>query len=204
MLTVSRNQSGWKEWVEDDHIRGVLERAAMSLKWAWNLDKKSANSYPLNTSYLFAQIKERLRGQPRGHAIIKLPRPPHPPQRFAELVDERIIGSVYEDLNQGSYKDALRQAATGFGEGLSAWRKILRAAEGAYAIEYYGVEFAPKPRVHFLHRNLLVLAATEHLRGLSDRGIAELFDDICPCGRSHKPNTIGKLRKRAISRRRLV
>jgi hypothetical protein len=199
MLGVSKNQHRWKESV-DELTRNVLEEAAKNLKWAWSLDMKYPNSYPLNTSYQFAQIEERLRGQSAIRHGAKLRLPSRSPQSLGELLNEKTIKAVYEEQNQGTYKDALRQAAAGFKEGLSAWRKILRAAEGAYAIEYYAIELAPKPKVQFLHRNLLLLlaAASEDLRDfpLTDPGIAEFFDDVCPCGKGHKPDAVRKLRKR--------
>ena len=63
--------------------------------------------------------------------------------------------AAYEDQNEGSYEDALIEARGGFGAGYRAMRKITRALDLAYLIIYQGIEQAPKPRVHFLHRSLL-------------------------------------------------
>ncbi|SRR5713101_846731 len=195
MLRVSKNQHRWKGLLSP-RIQSVFEEGAKGLEWAWKQDKKHPDSYPINTWYLFAQIEEQLQNHPKIRKSIKLPPPSPPPQSLTELVDEKIIGVVYEDQNDGSYKDALKQAARAHGAGTSAWRKILRAIDGAYAIDYYGVEFAPKPRVHFLHRNLLTLADSEHLRGLTLEGILDFFEDMCPCGKTHKSDAVRKLMER--------
>jgi hypothetical protein len=75
-------------------------------------------------------------------------------------------------------------------------RKITRALDLAYLIIYQGIEQAPKPRVHFLHRSLLDIADSAHLRDLTPEGIVEFFDDVCPCGVKHRQDAIRKLRKR--------
>lgn len=198
---MSKNQHRWKAWV-DERIRTVLEEAANGLVWAWKQDKKHRGSYPVNTWYLFYQIEEQLKNKPVVRMGIKLPPPPPPPQSLSELVDDEIIGSVYEDQNEGSYKDALKQAAAAYGEGTSAWRKILRAVDGAYATRHYGIEHAPKPRVHFLHRNLLEITNLATMSDFTNEGIAEFLDDICPCGKKHTPEAIRKLRKRWADRAR--
>ena len=203
MLDVGKNQHRWKKSV-DDRIRGVLEEAAKGLEWAWKLDKKHARSYPINTWYLFVQIEERLEDKPVVRTGIKLPRPSPPPQSLSELVDDKTIGGIYEEQNEGSYKDALKQAAAGYGEGTSAWRKILRAVDGAYANNFYGIEHAPKPKVHFLHRNLLEIASLAQLSDLTHEGIAEFLDDLCPCGKTHKPDAIRKLRVRQTARQKTL
>jgi len=69
----------------------------------------------------------------------------------------------------------------------------------AYVIIYYGLDSAPRPRVHFLHRELLDIVESEHLRDLSLEGIVEFLDDICPCGKKHKPDAVRKLRKRLVN-----
>lgn len=203
MLNVRKNQHRWKSWIEDDLARCVLEQAAETLKWAWGIDKNYPKSYPVNTSHVFEQIAEQLRHEPGEHKPFKLPPPPPPPQSLFDLVDDKMISAVYEDQNDGSYKDALRRAAD-FGGGAS-WRKILRAVDAAYAIGHYGDEAAPKPRVHFLHRNLLALLESpivgEKLQDLRLEGIQDFFDDLCPCGTEHTAEAIRKLRKRRAGRR---
>lgn len=196
---MGKNQHRWKNWV-DDRFRSVLEEAAKALEWAWKLDKESPRSYPLNTWYLFIRIEEQLEEQPQDqpevHKTIKLPSPPPPPKRLSELVDERAIGAVYEEQNDGTYKEALRLAASEDEKAPLAWRKILHAVDAAYLIARYGEQAAPKPRLHFLHRELLKIAALADMNDLSHEGIVEFLDDLCPCGKKHKSEAIRKLRRR--------
>ena len=119
-------------------------------------------------------------------------------------MDEKTIKAVYEQQNDGSYEGALKVAASGERNGTSAWRKIWLAANAAYLIRFYGIEFIPRPRVQFLHRRLLEIAdatgtnevADDSINKLTHAGIAEFLDDLCPCGKKHKAETIRKLRKR--------
>lgn len=158
---------------------------------------KSPNSYPLSTSFQLAKFEQLLRRGRGGPKASNVWRRPRPPKSFADLIPEDTIKAIYEDQNQERYEDAITRATLGFGDGLAAWRKISRAAEQAYVTEYYGIEFAPRPRVHFLHRNLLLcLAASEELGDLSAQGIVEFLDDVCPCGERHEPDAIRKLKKR--------
>jgi hypothetical protein len=168
---------------------------------------KHAGSYPVNSSYAFAEINERIkkrqrRGAPeverRGVAL----RRRRPPECFSELVDDRVIRAVFEDQNAGSYSEALKCAASGHKSAHRAFRKILNAVESAYLIDYFGNEFAPKPRVLFLHRNLLEIADLLQLSVLRPAGIMEFLDDLCPCGRKHKSDATRKLIKRSKVRRR--
>lgn len=193
---MSKNQHRWKTWIEDDRVRGVLEKAAKGLEWAWKIDKKDPSKFPVNTWWLFVQIEDELKNKPRAHGNITLPPPHGPPEKLSDLLGERTIKSAYEDHNEGSYEDALKLAAMGYDEGYSAWRKIRRALDVAYLIRHYSIDAAPMPRVHFLHRQLFDIADSEHLRDLNLDGIAEFFDDVCPCGKNHKADTLRKLRKR--------
>jgi hypothetical protein len=190
MPKVSENQRRWKTWVGVP-IRDMLEQAAERLAWAWTCDEKDPTSYPVNTEYAFAEIKEQLRGEVRRRAKLSVPTPP---RTLFDLIDERTIKAVYEDQNEGSYEKALQQAA-GF-RGSRAWRKIWRAIDAAYSIGHYGIDSAPRPKVQFLHRNLLEIVESEQLVGLTLEGIVEFFDDTCPCGKGHKLDTIRKLIQR--------
>ena len=195
MLNVGKNRHRWKAWV-DDHVRHVLERAAEHLKWSWREDNKSPRAFPLQTWWVFVQVKEELAGGPARRTGIKLRRH-QPPKKLSDLLREGTVKVAYEDHNQGTYEDALKQADLGYDEGYSAWRKIKRALDVAYIILYYGAEFAPRPRVNFLHRELLGIAdSDEGLRDQDLAGLAEFLDDICPCGRKHQPDAIRKLRGR--------
>ena len=196
MLKVNKDQHRWKDWIDDRRVRDVLEDATGGLAWAWNLDKKSPKTFPVNTWYQFVQIDERLKNKTIARKGIKAPPPPPPPKKLSDLVDDATIRAAYEDQNEGSYENALVQARGGFGAGYRALRKIIRALDLAYLIIYQGIEQAPKPRVHFLHRSLLELVDSLQLRHLTHEGIVEFFDDVCPCGVKHRTDAIRKLRKR--------
>lgn len=194
------NRHRWKTWITDRRVRQVLEEGAKGLQWAWKVDKQDRKRFPVNTWFLFVQIDEQLKNKPVVRRGIKLPTPPPPPQKLSDLVPERAIKAAYEDHNEGSYEDALRRAATGEDEGYAALRKIVRALDVAYVFRFHGFEFAPMPRVHFLHRKLLEIADAEPLRDLTLEGIVEFFDDVCPCGKKHKADAIRKLRNRRARR----
>ena len=114
------------------------------------------------------------------------------------MVNEKTIKAVYENQNVGSYEEALKLTAAATKESASIWRKILRAIDDAYAIDRFGSEMAPVPRLHFLHRHLLRLAESEILGGGGWRqhALQNFFDHMCPCGKAHKQNTLGRLSKR--------
>lgn len=66
----------------------------------------------------------------------------------------------------------------------------------------YGVvEFIPKPKVNFLHRELLAIAESLKLNELTTEGLAEFLDDLCPCGKTHNGEAIRKLTKRVSKSR---
>jgi hypothetical protein len=191
---VSKNQHRWKEWIEDDRVRGILEGIGKGLERAWTLDRKSPKNFPINTWWLFVQVEEDLKNKPTEGGI-KV-RTPLIPEKLSDLIAEPTIKGAYEDHNEGSYEDALKLAAVGYDEGYAAWRKIRRALDVAYMILHYSIDSAPMPRVHFLHRKLFEFAESTHLNGLNLEGIVEFFDDTCPCGKTHKPDALRKLRKR--------
>jgi hypothetical protein len=200
---VATNQHRWKLSV-NGAARPVLEDLARSLKWAWETDNKDPKSYPINTHSVFAEIKTQLSEISRAKLQVKsqTPKPlpaPSVPRCLSDLVAERTIKAVYEDQNDGSYHAALKLAAYDHRKGASAWRKILLAVDAAYRIGVYGVEFIPRPRVHFLHRNLLKIADVVGMDDLTHEGMVEFLDDLCPCGEKHKAETIRKLRKRWTS-----
>lgn len=176
----------------------ALEGDAETLAWTWNRDMESPKSYPINTDYAFCQIKQRIRNsklsRPQTEQKLSgLPPPPPPPKQFSKLVYEGTICAAYEDQNAGRYIDALKQAALG---DHAAFHKILKAIDRAYLIEHFGLDAAPKPRNHFLHRNLLEIADLIGVSDMKHEGILEFLDDLCPCGKMHRPDAIRKLRKR--------
>jgi hypothetical protein len=197
---VGKNQHRWKVWVTEQ-ARIILEESTSRLEWAWETDQNYPKSYPVTTDKMFSMIHAKLGlGKRRESGIQrrvqKLPSPSRPRKRLSKLLHEKAIKAVYENQNDGRYEDALKLAAAGEREGFAAWRKIWRAINDAYLIHVYGDEFIPRPRVQFLHRNLLKLADVVEIDDLKDEGIAEFFDDLCPCGKSHEPETIRKLKKR--------
>jgi hypothetical protein len=178
-----------------------LENWAETFIWAWNIDRKDPKTYPMTTSdalfQLKGEIEERLRprkqedkqNRPRMSLGLRF----GPPKHFAELINDRTIKAVYEDQNADSYKNALQRAARG---DRRTFRKILRAIEGVYAIDRIGMEAAPRPKVHLLHWDLFDIAKLIGLRDLTDEGMQEFLDDLCPCGKPHNPDAVRKLRKR--------
>jgi hypothetical protein len=198
MLNVAKNQHRWKLSLGDE-TRRVLEEAAETLAWAWEIDRKYPKSYPANTGQAFFEIRAQIREsqtprrQPTERKRSLLPLPPPPPKRFSDLIDDRTIKVVYEDQNASSYKNALALAARGH---IPTFRKILHAIEKVYDIDRLGLEVAPPPRIHFLHKNLLEIANLSGLNDLSDSGIIEFLQDLCPCGKVHQPDAIRKFRKR--------
>jgi hypothetical protein len=132
---VQRNRHCWKQSVSV-HAMNVLEAFAKHLKRAWETDKEYPKSYPVNTGSVCFQINKRLAQGSRGGSQIKPPRKtippvPSPPERFSDLVDEKIIRTVFEQQNDGSYDYALKLAACGDTNGTSAWRKILLAVNAS-------------------------------------------------------------------------
>jgi hypothetical protein len=197
---VQRNRHRRKQWVTN-HAKNVLEAFATHLKRAWETDKKDPNSFPLNTDSVLFEINKRLAQGSRGGPQIKpqrknMPPVPPPPKCFSDLVKEKIIRAVFEHQNDGSYDSALKLAASGDTKADSAWRRILLAVDAAYFINFKGMGFIPRPRVHFLHRALLKIAERVRINHISHGGIAEFLDDICPCGKKRESEAIRKLRKR--------
>lgn len=72
----------------------------------------------------------------------------------------------------------------------------LEAAEFSFLFGVYGDSFMPVPKVQFLHRQLLDIATLLRLDALTNKGLEEFFEDVCPCGKKHNAETIRKLRKR--------
>ena len=164
-MNVAPNQHRWRLSVSKDALR-VLEDSAKRLKWAWAFDKKDPKLFPINTDYVFAEIEEQLSKDSQDESPIK-PRPRKLlvlPKSFSELMDEKTIKAVYEQQNGGSYECARKLAASGGRKGTSAWRKIWLAANEAYLIRFYGIEFIPRPRVQFLHRRLLDIAGKDRTK----------------------------------------
>jgi hypothetical protein len=194
---MSKNLHRWKRSLDADHWQ-LLEKAAKTLEWAWKTDSQDPDSYPINTDYALDEIKGKIDSlrNPSKMRPDRASLPPPPPTSLSELIWEGTIKTVYEQQNDGRYEDALKQAAQWGENALSTWRRIRRAIDDAYQIDRYGSDVAPKPRIHFLHRNLLEIAKIVGLDDLTDPGMAEFLDDICPCSKTHKRDALRKLRGR--------
>jgi hypothetical protein len=167
MTNVRENQHRWKKSLTA-RTCDLLEEAIPELEWAWRKDRRGrGKSYPLHTDYFFGELKMRLRelSTLQESPKLRLQRR-RPPRQLADLISDKTVMGVYEEQNEGSYENALRQAALGFGGGHRAWSKIRRAIDWAYEIDYLGVEAAPKPRLHFLHRNLFEIAELVEINDL--------------------------------------
>jgi hypothetical protein len=198
------NRQRWKENLDDENLRGVLEDVAAQLEWAWNLDMEHPKSYPVNTSYAFGEVAEWIRDAQRKDAKEERKRAKIPrlrsPRRFSDLFDDRALRSLYEEQCSGSYLDALKCAASAHKSAHRVFNNILKLVDAAYVIGHFGDGAQPKPRVQFLHRNLLEIADLVHLDELTHKGFGEFLDDVCPCGKPHRVEAIRKLRKRFMRR----
>jgi hypothetical protein len=147
------------------------------------------------SEFVLNELRDRIRNRPRSTRLpsVPEPQPQSETENLMDLFEEKIVRAVFEDQNSGNYKDALRKASAGGRRGLAVWRKILRSIDQAYLIGIHGPEVAPMPRVKFLHRELLDIARLLKIDDLTREGFAEFFDDMCPCGKNHKADTIRKL-----------
>ena len=194
MAIVAKNQHRWRKCPPPE-ITKVLNKYAKSLSWAWDHDRKYPKDFPINTWWVFVQLEDQLKDDGKPKPKARLPKPTVP-KTFAEFIPENTLKAAYEDHYEGSFNDALKLAGKGFNEGYRAWRKIQHALKITYLICYQAIDSAPMPRVHFLHRRLLLISECEHLHGLTKEALVDFFDDLCPCGKSHSAEAIRKLRKR--------
>jgi len=187
----------WAEWVSK-HAKDVLKEYVNLLKKAWAEDKKDPRSFPLSTGELLFELERRLKQGPGTEGTQEWqPSRPSPPRRLSDLVDEKLVKIVFEQQNSDSYERALRLAAFGGKKRNLAWRKISLALNAAYLIKVDGPHAIPRPRVDYLHRELLKMTEQLKINKLTHAGIAEFLDDICPCcGIKHRPGTVRKLRNR--------
>src|SRR2546423_11635813 len=110
----------WKKSL-DDRTAALLEEGAKHLKLAWEEDAKDPKSYPFRTDQILCQIDTHLRDTSSAQSNWR-PRTSVPPETLFELLNERTIKAIYEQQNAGSYRDALKQAASGSKQSLLAFR----------------------------------------------------------------------------------
>ena len=209
---VQKNQHRWllsvRDRDPDTKIVKALKAFKEDLKRAWMVDKEDPESFPINTGEAFFEIRKQLVKQPLDASRLHLdlmPPLPSPPEQFLDLVDESEIETVFEQQNEESYKNALKLAMSGGRRGELIWRKILLAVDHAHFIKLHGPQVIPKPRIQFLHRELLKMTEPLGINDLTHEGIAEFLDDMCPCGIKHKSGTIRKLRNpRSKSKREVA
>jgi hypothetical protein len=199
MPYVRENQGHrWRDWLDNDAVRQILENAAENIAWAWGVDQEYPKSYPVNTGQLLYEIRTRIEESLKPKKPLPIPKRskgirPRPPRSFSELIADRAIQVVYEDQNSGTYKDALVLASRG---DRPTFRKIVRAIESVYVMDQVGPDALPRPKTQFLHRNILQIAKVSGLNDQKDEGILEFLDDLCPCGTKHQLDAIRKLRER--------
>jgi len=173
-----------------------MEEAKEDLRFAWETDKKYSKSFPVNTDDVLFQTLRRLvrRGSEQREPVKRpLPKSDPPAKRLFDLINEKIVRTLYEQQNADSYKQVLREASQGGRYGSTAFHKILRCLMPAYMIEFYGMDL-PRPKIHILHRGLLGIA--EQLIIEETDGIVEFLDDVGPCGKTHSNEALRKLMDR--------
>ncbi len=193
---VINDQHRWKQSLDERSVR-ILEELAGELRLAWAADSETPKSYPFATDESFWRSRLRVVNKaPVRRKPGRLPQIPPPPKRFADLFEEKAIKAVYENQYSDSYKQAIKLVASGERGAPKALHKLLKAAEFSFLFGVYGDSFMPVPKVQFLHRQLLDTATLLRLDALTNKGLEEFFEDVCPCGKKHNAETIRKLRKR--------
>jgi len=191
----------WAEWIEQQEVVAFLWRSKDRLERAWEADRQAPTGYPINIFHALNEIQHRLAmKRPRTSRPIHIPEPIKP-KTLAELVPEKVVKAVWEDQHSGTFEDAISKSVpNNFEEHLKSWRifqGIVRAVEGAYGVNVFGLEVLPRPKVSVLHRGLLEIANAAGLRDLTTAGLTEFFDDLCPCGIKNHKEAIRKLSSRS-------
>jgi hypothetical protein len=200
MPKVSHNRHRWKESLDEKSV-GILESATERLHWSWALDGRYPKCYPINTDTILSEIKTELSpskvcSSSRGVSV-----PRGSTKSLLDLIDEHSVRTLYEQQHAESYNEALAIASKGYGAGFASWKKIMNCVTTAYLIGFGGDDFIPKPKVNFLHRELLEIASSLGLNELTAEGLAEFYNDFCPCGKDHNGEAIRKLSKRLTKAR---
>lgn len=176
------NRHRWRNSLDDRKVT-ILKELRAELQLAWAVDSERPKSFPLVANEVLAEIKRKLAGYtPPKRTRTKLPPAARAPKTFADLFDDGMIRAVYEDQYSDSYDEALQRVGSanrGWGKAL---HKLLKTAETSYTIGI-GCEI-PAPRTHFLHRQLFDIAQILGIDDLTNRGVQEFFEDLCPCGKN--------------------
>jgi hypothetical protein len=191
---VAKNQHRWKQNPDDERKVNLLEELAARLRWSWRVDSKHEKSFPINTNQALSEFRKFVRGHTPNARGLKPP--PRPPKQFGDLFDEMGIKSMYELQHSDSYEEALQLAGTRGRGATKAFHNLMRAASADYEWSFFGSDAIPKPKTHFLHRELLDVVADLGFDDLTNPGLEELFEDVCPCSAKHNAEAIRKLKKR--------
>jgi hypothetical protein len=194
---VEKNQHRWRKSL-DERSLAILDEFSGKLRDAWDGDSGNPKTYPWWSDEAFGVVRSKLKGNKSGNRSGKLPlgiRRSPPARRFADLFDEKLIRAVYKDRHSESYNRTLTLADSRERGAPKAFHQLLRAVETAYWIGF-GFEFVPVPKVHFLHRGLFEVVKLCGLDALTNEGLEEFFEDLCPCGKKHNAEALRKLRKR--------
>jgi hypothetical protein len=189
-------------WLERTSRKRVqlLTRTTAQLRTAWRRDRAGSDGFPFNTAYLIGEVRARLQGgSPRRSLRLGAPKP-KPLKQLGDILKEKTVRAVYEYLYEEPFSDAMRQLNAGYREGEQAFNQISEAVKVTLGVSWIGAEMLPKPRGNWLHRQLLEVAKAAHLGHLTNREMAEFFDDLCPCRSKHTRETIKKFRQRRASR----
>jgi hypothetical protein len=199
------SRHAWAEWVESAEVRQLLWKSREHLERAWISDQEDPKSYPLNTSFVLAEIRAVVANRPTARPIshLKLPKPP---ESLAELISERTVKTIWEENHSGRFVDAIAQAAaTDYENPAKSWKAfqgIIRAIESAYLVDYVGLELLQRPKVNILHKGLSEIAKAAGIGDQTEKGFAEFLDDLCPCGLKKHREAVRKVSSRSTRMRR--
>lgn len=176
----------------------LLLNYAERIRKAWRRDKKGGEPYPLNTASALSELEAKLNGRiPRRLRFVPVPKDP---KRLRDILPEYVVRQVHEYLHEEPFTDALDQLHTmSFDRALA---RIEATVTTALAVDLLGAGMLPKPRGNWIHRQILKVVRAAHPGKLSDTEMAELFNQLCPCGIKHNREAMKKFRSRWSRRRR--
>jgi hypothetical protein len=199
------SRHAWAEFVESPEVLHLLWKSREHLERAWQSDQKDPKSYPLNTSFVLAEIRAAVANRPGARSIRRLTLPKSPAS-LSELISERTVKTIWEENHSGRFVDAIAQAAaTDYKNPAKSWKvfqSIIRAIESAYLVDYVGLELLQRPKVNILHKGLNEIANAAGIGDQTEEGFAEFLDDLCPCGLKKHREAVRKLSSRSTRMRR--